>query len=148
MLDQLCQSARNACFDLIHQLWPDVTALHQERELEWLRLRLRRGYENLIRQRNSLQSALARILQNEKQETALTYRIEAYMQGDNRVKAFHHALELDQLRHTLQRDRGELPHLQRAYENRMADITAMEARVADIQERVDAQRLRAADANA
>ena len=148
MLDHIFESARAVYWDAVHSLWPGTALVQLERERDWLRLRLRRGYDCLIRQRRTLQETLTRIAQNDKHTTALTYRIESYLQTDNRVKAYHHALELDRLRKTLERDRGQLPELDRAYQNRVADITDMEQRVAEIEERLEAQRLRPVNMNA
>jgi len=148
MLDQLWHSVRAAYWDVADSLWPSAAAAQLERERDWLKLRLKRGYRSLIDQRRTLQTTLTRIAQNDKLTTALTFRIESYLQTENRVKAFHHALELDQLRRTLAHDRDQLPCLERAYQNRVADITAMERRAAEIDEWLEAQRLHTVNVNA
>jgi hypothetical protein len=114
-----------------------------EREQEWLRLKLQRGYEGLMRQRRGVERAATRAASGDKQIAVLTARIESYLEVGNRIKAWHHALELDQLRRSVERDHRELHDLRKAYEEHVAELAHLGRRRRDLQERLRAQQCQA-----
>lgn len=117
-LDDLLQAVRS-CFS---------GAADRERESAWLRLKLRRGYDGLMRQRRLVEALQHRASQKEKDARALTCRVESYLQAGNSIKAWHHALELDRTRHSLERDRVELGRLRQGYHDLVAEIGRLERR--------------------
>jgi hypothetical protein len=88
------------------------------------------------------------LAQGETRTAALTQRVETYLGVENRVKAWHHALELDQLRHSMERERGQLDRMQKAYHDQVIAISQLEQRLAALEQHLDARRLRAGRANA
>ena len=127
--DTIARAFRSACLDFSDWLWPDAALDRLERERHFLKLKLRRGYDTLIRQRNAIQSVTTWIAQKEKHSAALTLQVETYLGVENRIKAYHHALELDQLRHCLERERGRLSQMQQAYHDQVVGIAQLERRL-------------------
>jgi phage shock protein A len=142
-LDELLQAARS----LLGGLDPQVMD-RLEREQTYLRLKLRRGYDGLMRQRRLVESLHYRIVDRQNAVKALTCRVESYLQASNQVKAWHHALELDRLRNSLERDHTELGRLQRDYHGLVAEISRMEHRFAQVNEQLESLRVQPASANA
>lgn len=143
-VDELLQAARS----LLGGLDPTADPARLEREAAYLRLKLRRSYDGLMRQRRLVEAQHGQITHKRKEVQALTAQVESYLQTGNRVKAWHHALELDRLRQSLERDHTELGRLQRGYHDLIADISRMERRVAQVNAQLEAQRLQPASANA
>jgi hypothetical protein len=143
ILDTIAGAIRSACWEFSDWLWPDAALERLERERHWLKLKLRRGYDTLIRQRNSIQSVTTWLAQGETRTAALTQRVETYLGVENRVKAWHHALELDQLRHSMERERGQLDRMRKGYHDQVIAISQLEQRLAKLEEHLDARRLRA-----
>lgn len=148
ILDTIAGAIRSACWQFSDWLWPDAALDRLERERHFLKLKLRRGYDTLIRQRNSIQSVTVWLAQQETRSAALTQRVETYLGVENRVKAYHHALELDQLRHSVERERGRLTEMQQTYHDQVVTISQLEQRLLALEEHLDARRLRAGGANA
>lgn len=128
ILDTIARAIRSACWDFSDWLWPDAALDRLERERHFLKIKLRRSYDTLIRQRNAIQSVTGWIAREERHSTALTQQIETYLGVENRVKAYHHALELDQLRHCLERERRQLSQMQQAYHDQVVAIALLERR--------------------
>ena len=141
-LDELLQAARSLFGG------PDAGMVPLERESAYLRLKLRRSYDGLMRQRRLVETQHRQVSQKQKDIQALTCRVESYLQAGNQVKAWHHALELDRLRPSLDRDFAELGRLQRAYHALVADISRMEQRAARVNEQLETRRLQPASVNA
>jgi len=135
ILDNISRAIRSAFLDFSDWLWPDAALDRLERERHFLRLKLRRSYDTLIRQRNAIQSLTAWIAQQERRSAALTQQVETYLGVENRVKAYHHALELDQLRHCLERERGQLSQMQQGYHDQVVDIAQLERRLEALSQR-------------
>lgn len=141
-MDELLQAARS----LLGGLEPGADLTRLEREATYFKLKLRRSYDGLMRQRRLVETQQNYILDKRKNVQALTCRVETYLQADNRVKAWHHALELDRLRQSLERDQTELGRLQRGYYDLIGDISRMERRAAQVNEQIEIQRLQPANA--
>lgn len=148
ILDDIAQAFRSAGWELSNWIWPNAAVTQMERERDWVKLRLRRGYDALLRQRNAIQSVTGYLARKENETVALTHRIETYLELDNRVKAYHHALELDQVRHRIERERGQLKDMQRAYHDQVVGLTRLEARLTDLEERLASCRIQAGNAEA
>jgi hypothetical protein len=129
ILDTIAGAIRAACLDFWDWLYPDAAHDRLERERHFLKLKLRRSYQALIRQRNAIQSVTTWIAQKERHSAALTQQVETYLGVENRIKAYHHALELDELRHCLERERGNLRQMQQAYHDQVVVIAELERRV-------------------
>jgi len=135
ILDTIAGAIRTACLDFSDWLCPDAAQDRLEREWHFLKVKLRRSYHTLIRQRNAMQSVTSWIAQKERHAAALTQQVETYLGVENRIKAYHHALELDELRHCLQRERGQLRHMQQAYHDQVVAISALEQRLEALEQR-------------
>jgi hypothetical protein len=135
ILDNISRAIRSAFLDFSDWLWPDAALDRLERERHFLRLKLRRNYDTLIRQRNAIQSVTAWIAQQERRSAALTQQVETYLGVENRIKAYHHALELEQLRHCLERERGQLSQMQQGYHDQVVDIAQLERRLETLSHR-------------
>ncbi len=134
-LDTLARALRSACLDFSDWLWPDAALDRFERERHYLKLKLRRNYDTLIRQRNAIQSVTTWIAQQERRTAALTQQVEVYLGVENRIKAYHHALELEQLRHCLERERGQLAQMQQSYHDQVVSIAGLERRLEALSQR-------------
>lgn len=143
ILDDIARAFRSAGWEFSNWIWPGAALVQMERERDWLKLKLRRGYDALLRQRNAVQSVTAQLAREERNVLALTHRVETYVQLDNGIKAYHHALELDQLRRRLERQRQQLDSMQQGYHDQVVDLTRLETRLADLEEAIHGRRLHA-----
>lgn len=141
-LDELLQSACS----YLGGIDPDTEPASLEREAAALRLKLRRGYDGLMRQRRLVENGHHHIVKKRKDIQALTCRVDSYLQANNQIKAWHAALELDRLRQGLERDLAELGRLQRCYHDLIADLSRMERRAGQINAQLEAQRAQPASA--
>jgi hypothetical protein len=145
-LDELLQSLRFCFWQLRHAFSPEAARWRLEREAVWLRHRLRRGYEGLLRQRQALESLTARVGRNDKRVTALHHRVATYLDLGNKKSAYRQALDLDHLRQGVEEDRQHLHRLERAYQEQVSQLSRMERRRDMVERQLEALRLRPARA--
>jgi chromosome segregation ATPase len=146
ILDDVLQSLRFCFWELRHALTPEAGRWRLEREAVWLRHRLRRGYEGLLRQRQALESLTSRIGRNDKRVMALKYRVATYLEVGNKKSAYRQALDLDQLRQGVDEDRQHLTRLQRAYQEHVTQLSRMERRREAVETQLRSLDLRTAPA--
>ena len=160
-LEQLFEEVEGKLFDLGKRLWGDEPAAPQEdadgpsTDLQQAydalsrcrcphqligmvaaAVELQQAYDALSRCRATATETRRRIAANEVKAALLASRVETDLQTGNRDAAWEQALELDQLRHYLIADRGELPFLEKAIRNQQERIARLERRLGERQARL------------
>jgi hypothetical protein len=133
-LEQLFRKVESDLFDLGKRLWDDDPAALEEAER--LGTELEHAYDALSRCRAAATETRRRIAANEVKAALLASRVETCMQTGDRDAAWQLALELDQVRHYLTADRGELPYLEKACANQQKHIAQVERRLGEVRSRL------------
>jgi chromosome segregation ATPase len=125
-----------------------LKGLKHSRELDRLREKsdrlkrdLRQRYPLLVRHRAVIGGLRRRIEEGEQRVQRLADRIEIFSHVADHATAWRHALELEQTRKTLARDRAKCERLEQAYQEHLADVDRLKDRLADLQEKLYVRRL-------
>ncbi len=135
-LETVVQALRCFFQELESPFTPEAVARRLQREADWLRQRLRDAYEELPRQRRTVESLTEAVVRAEKDVPALTCRIESWLSVGSRRHAYRQALELEQLRQNLEINRGRLRRLEREYRHQVMQIQRLQKRRDRIEERL------------
>jgi hypothetical protein len=131
-LEQLVQKVECNLYNLGKRLWSEEPAAERAAEVERRAADLRQAYDALSRCRTAARETRRRIAGNEVKAALLASRVETLLTTGNRGAAWEHALELDQLRHYLTADRGELPYLEIACRNQQRHVARLERRLGEL----------------
>lgn len=125
-LERLFQKVECDLYNLGKRLWSDAPAEVPTDEAERLAADLQRAYDALSRCRGAATEARRRIAGNEIRAALLASQVETLLAAGDRESAWERALELDQVRHYLTADRGELPYLETACRNQQRHVARLE----------------------
>jgi hypothetical protein len=127
-LQQFLQDVRS---ELQEILWEDVP--RQPVGREWLRLEqaFDHAATELQRLRASVEELSNQLAEKERRMRWLQTRVQVYLYVADRVNAWQHALELDQLRQSLDQERSQLRRRQQAYQAHRARVRHLERQLDD-----------------
>jgi hypothetical protein len=135
-LETLFQTLHCCLQELEVILAPQTVAARLEQEADEVRHDLRQAYDQLPRRRRDLEALTASVARDEKRIPALTLRVETLVFVGNKKSAFGQALELDQLRRSLEVDRGKLRQRERDYAKQVRAIERLQYRRDQIAEQL------------
>jgi chromosome segregation ATPase len=116
--------------------WQDQPSPGFLAELRTLERRLRRCSEAMQRQRTLIDELRTRVAPLERRAEWLATRVEVYLHVGDRENAWRHALDLDQVRHALEKEHRQLERQQRTYEIQLAHFQQLRQMVADLQDQM------------
>jgi hypothetical protein len=125
-LERLFQKVECDLYNLGKRLLSDLPPEAPSDEPEPLAAELQHAYDALSRCRGAATEARRRIAANEIKAALLASQVETLLAGGDRESAWERALELDQVRHYLVADRGELPYLETAVRNQQRHVAGLE----------------------
>jgi uncharacterized protein YhaN len=128
----LNQFLQDVSCELQEILWRDVPREPNGRELDRLERDLHRASLALTPLRTSVAELRSRLAEKERRARWLEARVEMYLHVADRVSAWRHALELDQLRHALDQDRARLLRRRQAYHAQLARVRQIQQRLDDL----------------
>ena len=124
------QFLQDVGIELQEILWTDVLREPPERRLARLTRELDRESEALTELRTRAAELRGRLTEQEQRARGLEARVRVYLQVADRTNAWRHALELDRLRHALERDRACFQHVRQACQ-------VQRSRVRELEEQLD-----------
>lgn len=136
ILEQLIQKMEARVFDLGRHFWCGDPAGELEEQAEALCDKLQRQHAALHENRARVEELRTRLLHQEKRAAYLAARVQTYVHVGDQVKAWQHALELDQVRRGLHEDRPRLRQLILACRDHEGRVEHLERSLTAIQERL------------
>lgn len=131
--DELRQRARGVLIELAQEIWPDQPPGTLAREADDLKSHIRKGYDELLRQRRLLQTVQQRVDAQERQAATLPWQVDGYLQVGNRANAWRAAMELDRIRVMLDQDRARMRELQEEQRQHVDRLQRDKQRLGDLQ---------------
>lgn len=122
--------------DLTRDLWGDDAVARLDDRIDRSERQLRRLYTLLIQQRSIVEGLRHRLTENEKRQVRLAERVEVYHHVRDRGNAWKEALELEQTRRCIQRDREHVELHQTAYQQQLDDVARLKRRLASLREKL------------
>jgi hypothetical protein len=113
-------------------IWRDAPQKTLLEAIDRLERRVRDGSAVLARGRLSLDELRRRVVDRERRESWLASRVEVYLHVGDQPNAWRHALELDQLRNSLQRERERLQRRWQTYREQKAYLEKLREELADL----------------
>src|SRR5438094_5825498 len=107
-LDCVLESIEAEFQELTRGWWGGDAAAKLQEKVDRLDHTLRERYAVLVRQRAIVEGLRHRLAENEARATRLAERVEVYLHVADRDNSWKEALELDQTRRTITRDREQL----------------------------------------
>lgn len=136
-LNQLIQDVG---LELQELLWRDVPYREAMAQRDRLEAQLREQSSRVEQLRSRRDEHRQRLADQERRAAWLEERVAIYLHVGDRVNAWRHALELDQLRKGLDAQRRQLRQQGQAYHGQLARLRHLRQRLADLQERPYAER--------
>jgi hypothetical protein len=117
--------------DELHQIFGrDLFGEPAGGELERLKRELHQASTALTELRTIVAELRTRLAEQERRARWLEARVGIFLHVADRTNAWRHALELDRIRHTLDRDRAGLQRRRQAYHAQRARIRQLEEQLA------------------
>jgi hypothetical protein len=113
-------------------IWRDAPRKNLLEAIDRLECRVRDGWAVLARGRLSLDEVRRRVVDKERRESWLASRVEVYLHVGDQPNAWRHALELDQLRNSLQKERERLQRRWQTYREQKAYLEKLREELADL----------------
>jgi hypothetical protein len=121
-LDDIRRLARGWLLDLANNVWPEEQIDLLAEKADALKELIRRGYETLLRRRRSLERLHAQIDEQEHRAVALPWQVDGYLQVGNKKAAWRVAIELEDLRASLENNRSRVADLERENREHIAEL--------------------------
>jgi len=135
-LDQFLQTVESRIFSVGMHLWPNDTVTQMRDQADQLSEQLQERTATVGRCRESMRQARDRLTEKRKHEGFLVGRVETYVHVADQAQAWQHALELDELRQSIQQERDLLRHLDKAERDQRQHIQRLEQSLATLHEKL------------
>lgn len=122
--------------DLTRDLWGDDDVARLEDKIERGERELRQLYGLLIQQRSIVEGLRHRLTENDKRAARLAERVEVYYHVSDRGNAWKEALELEQTRRCIARDRDHVELHEQAYQQQLDDVARLKRRLDRLREKL------------
>src|SRR5260221_165608 len=122
--------------DLTRDLWGDDDVARLEGKIAGGERQLRQLYGLLIQQRSIVEGLRHRLTENDKRAARLAERVEVYYHVSDRGNAWKEALELEQTRRCISRDRVNVELHEQAYQEQLDDVARLKRRLAGLREKL------------
>jgi hypothetical protein len=127
--DQMLQAVRLQLQEVTDLLWPADRTGQIQAKLESLEGRLQQRYQALLLQRRQIEGLRGRLEQLEQRVAWLTERVATYHHVRDQRNAWRHALDLDQARRVVARNRAQLRDQEEIYQDRLHDLHHVQRRL-------------------
>jgi chromosome segregation ATPase len=132
MLAQVVQTVEGGLYRLGRKIWKDDPLIELREQADRLSDELRRRYAALERLRAEREEVAQRLADHEINAAMLVSRIETYVHIGDSAGAWRHALELDQVRREMKRDRARLGQCEERCRRQRAHVRQVEGELADL----------------
>jgi hypothetical protein len=117
-------------------LWDDVPRRDLSAQSEQLENLLEEAEDMLEAEGSIIEELRRRLADKGQQADWLFERVEVYLHVGDQNNAWRHALDLDQLRTTLESERQQLQRHRHFYQDKLAKVRRLRGRLADLQEQL------------
>jgi hypothetical protein len=135
-LEAIRQQVRGWLLQLADCLWSEEHIARLARQADLLKDQVRHGYSELVQRRREIETLQDRIGAEGRKTVALPWEVQGYLQLGDRSAAWRTALELDQVRGTLESDRRRLKALQENYQRHVDRLERDRERLGQLQLRL------------
>src|SRR5262249_13827106 len=130
MLAQVVQTVEGNLYRLGKRIWKDDPLIELREQADRLSDELQQRHAALERLRTECQEVAQRLADHEISAAMLVSRIETYVHVGDSANAWRHALELDQVRQAMQRDRSQLQQYEERCRRQRSHIRQVEGELA------------------
>lgn len=136
MLEQLVQTVEGGICRLGKKFWRDDPLIEQREEADRLSEELQQRYAALERSRAEREAVWRRLADQEINAAMLVSRVETYVHVGDAANAWRHALDLDQVRESIHRNRARLHEHEERCRRQRSHIQKIEGQLAGLLERL------------
>lgn len=119
--------------ELVHAVWPEGHAASLAQEIECLQQSMRGVCHDLLRQRRHIEAVQRNLDRYEQRTAALLWQVQTCLQAGDHAGAWRAALELDEVRHLLKRERARLQASCAFYEHQVQRLVYQQRQLAHLQ---------------
>jgi hypothetical protein len=135
-VDHFLQSIEDQFHALANGLWGENPVPRLQAKADRMDRELKQRYARLVRQQAVVEGLRHRLAENERRAARLAEQVAIYLHVADRDNSWKRALDLDQTRGAIEKDRRQLRRHEKAYQDQLADGDWLKRRLAGLREQV------------